>query len=103
MIFWKNLKNLKTSYQTKQRDSKRKTTFGFKKLNKTIDGIKAKIKIITTDLITVQSGKMIRDTSPIDEENALNKYKNNLEMVIEHLKLDDEYDRFMAEIELSEN
>jgi hypothetical protein len=72
---------------------------------KTIDGIKDKIKTMTTDLISVQSGKMIRATSPIDEEDALNKYKqgNNLEMVIEHSILDDEYDRFMAEIELSEN
>jgi hypothetical protein len=57
-------------------------------------------------LIAVQSSKVIGDTSPIDEENVLNmqKNENTFVMIIEHLKtMDDEYNRFMAEVELSEN
>jgi hypothetical protein len=103
--FMEEFEEFKNQLSNKTKRQQTENDILFKKLNKTIDGIKAKIKIMATDLITVQSRKTIRNTSPIDEENALNKYKqkNNLEMVIEHSMLDDEYDRFMAEIELFEN
>jgi hypothetical protein len=77
----------------------------FPNLNKSMEAIKKLIPNVTAYLITVQSHKIIGDTSPIDEENILNIYKqeNGLEMIFEHSKkLDEEYDRFAAEIELSE-
>ncbi|MDR3166924.1 MAG: hypothetical protein LBT93_03185, partial [Treponema sp.] len=64
------------------------------------------IQAAAAHLIAVQSNKAIGETSPIDEENELNKQKqeNSFDMIMEHSKtLDDEYDRFMAEMELTGN
>ncbi|MDR2630004.1 MAG: hypothetical protein LBC60_03675 [Spirochaetaceae bacterium] len=75
------------------------------KTNASIKAINRKIQEAAVYLITVQSNKLIGDTSPIDEENILNmqKKENNFNMILEHSKaLDDEYDRFMAEMELME-
>jgi hypothetical protein len=78
----------------------------FKKTNASIRAINRKIQAAAVYLITLQSNKIIGDTSPIDEENALNMQKKEHDFTtsINYSKiLDDEYDRFMAEVELSEN
>jgi hypothetical protein len=77
----------------------------FPNLDKSMAAIKKTIPGVTVYLVTVQSHKIIGDTSPLDEEHTLNIYRqeNDLDMIFEHSKkLDEEYDRFAAEIELSE-
>ncbi|MDR0719422.1 MAG: hypothetical protein LBF78_07275 [Treponema sp.] len=88
----------------KEEDGK-KTDMTFGRTNASIMAINGKIGALAAYLITVQSNKIIGGTSPIDEENTLNiqKQKNDFDMISEHSKtLDDEYDRFMAEVELTE-
>jgi flagellar basal body rod protein FlgF len=75
------------------------------KTNASIKAVNGDIQALAAYLITIQSNKIIGDTSPIDEENALNiQIKGNgLNTIIEYSRaLDDEYDRFMAEVGLSE-
>jgi hypothetical protein len=75
------------------------------KTNTSMSAIKRKINMAAASLITLQSNKVIGNTSPLDEENALNilKKENDFDSIIESSKtLDTEYDRFMAEVELSE-
>jgi hypothetical protein len=76
------------------------------KTNASIKAINGKIQAAAEYLITIQSNKIIGNTSPIDEENILNiqKKENAFTTIVEYSKtLDDEYDRFMAEVELSES
>ncbi|MDR2784298.1 MAG: hypothetical protein LBB83_00115 [Treponema sp.] len=76
------------------------------KTNASIKAIEEKIQAAAAYLITIQTNKNIGGTSPIDEENALNIQINedSFNTIIEYSKtLNDEYDRFMAEVELSEN
>jgi hypothetical protein len=77
----------------------------FRKINTSIKAIEEKIQAVALYLISIQTNKIIGDASPIDEENALNiqQEENAFNAVIEYSKeLDDEYDRFMAEVEVSE-
>ena len=62
-----------------------------------------KIPLITVCLISAQSHKTIAGISPLDEKNLLDIYREyDIELDIEHLKqLEDEFDRFTAEKELS--
>jgi hypothetical protein len=87
-------------------DQSEKYDMVLKKTRTSIKSINEKIQETAAYLITVQSSKIIGDTSPIDEENILNmqKQKNDFDIIIEYSKtLDDEYNRFIAEVELSEN
>jgi hypothetical protein len=89
-----------------QNENEEKYDMVLEKTNESIRAIKEKIQEAAAYLITVQSNKIIGDTSPIDEENALNMQmkEKGFNTIIEYSKtLDDEYDRFMAEVELSEN
>jgi hypothetical protein len=73
-------------------------------IGKTMAAINRKIPQITSCLITVQSHKTIAGTSPIDERNLLDMYSReyDLEMDIKQVRqLEDEFDRFTAEKELS--
>jgi hypothetical protein len=75
------------------------------KTNASIKAIDGKIRRAAEYLIAVQSDKIIGSTSPVEEENILNmqKKENAFTAIVECSKtLDDEYDRFMAEVELSE-
>jgi hypothetical protein len=76
------------------------------KTNAALKAINGKIQSAAEYLITLQSNKIIGATSPVDEENILNvqKKENAFATISEYPKtLDDEYDRFMAEVELSEH
>ncbi|MFP3090975.1 hypothetical protein LQZ21_11690 [Treponema sp. TIM-1] len=80
-------------------------TMEFIELNESMKAIEKKISHITSDLISAQSSEIIAGTSPIDEKNLLDIYKQeyDFEAALEHLrKSDDEHDRFMAEKELSD-
>jgi hypothetical protein len=87
-------------------ENQKKYEGALEKTNTSIKTINGKIQKMAVSLITLQSNKVIGDISPIDEEDVLNiqKKENNFDMIIEYSKtLDDEYDRFIAEVELSEN
>jgi hypothetical protein len=88
-----------------KKGNKKNKDMVLKKTNASISDINKKINTAAAYLITVQSNKAIGATSPLDEENALNiqKNKNDFISIIGYSKiLDSEYDRFMAEVELSE-
>jgi hypothetical protein len=71
---------------------------------KTMAAINRKIRQITTYLIALQSHKTIAGTSPIDERNLLDIYSQeyDIEMDIKQVRqLEDEFNRFTAEKELS--
>jgi hypothetical protein len=90
----------------KEKEKNNKNKLLFNNFNKSMTAITKKISMLAAYLVSVQSHKIIGDTSPIDEENELKIYKqeNSHGMILEHSrKLDGEYDRFVAEIELSEN
>ncbi|MDR1947867.1 MAG: hypothetical protein LBQ38_00575, partial [Spirochaetaceae bacterium] len=77
---------------------------GLKKINEAMGKIAADIKIITKNLISLESRGAIAKTSPIDDEYLLeiDKRKNELRQVIGcSASLDNEYDRFAAEMELT--
>jgi hypothetical protein len=89
-----------------QDENEEKYDMVLEKTDASIKAIGEKIQDAAAYLITIQSNKIIGDTSPIDEENALNIQlkENGFNTVVEYSKkLDDEYDRFMAEVEISEN
>jgi hypothetical protein len=91
--------------QSGKGENREKYDMVFEKTNAAIKAINRNIQSAAEYLITIQSNKIIGDTSPIDEEKILNmqKKKNAFATIIEYSKtLDDEYDRFMAEVELSE-
>jgi hypothetical protein len=95
---------LQLSNKKKQEDDKNNSSFD--NLNKSLKVIRKKISMLTTYLISIQSRKTFGETSPLDEKEMLNRFKkeNGFEKFIEYSrKLDEEYDRFLAEIELSEN
>lgn len=75
----------------------------FDEIAKTMADLNKKIPLITVCLISAQSHKTIAGISPVDEKNLLDIYKKyDFEIDIEHLKqLEDEFDRFTAEKELS--
>jgi hypothetical protein len=77
---------------------------GCKKINKTMEKIDGDINIIMNNLIAIQSGGIIAKTSPIDDEHLLeiDKRENELKQAIDlSASLDNEYDRFAAEMELT--
>jgi hypothetical protein len=98
-----------TNKESKKRQSGKgenseKRDMVLKKTSASIKAVNEKIQSAAEYLIAVQSNKIIGNTSPLDEENMLNmqKKENAFTAVVEHSKtLDDEYDRFMAEVELS--
>jgi hypothetical protein len=73
----------------------------------TMAALKKEISRLTVYLITVQSSKTIAGASPIDGKSFLDMYREynlgmNFTTDIEYLRrLEDEFDRFMAEKELS--
>jgi hypothetical protein len=69
-----------------------------------IAAIGEKIRQAAMHLITIQSHEIIGGTSPLADANILNRYTQNHdfeEIIVHSKKLNDEYDRFAAEIELS--
>jgi hypothetical protein len=91
--------------QSGKGENREKYDMVFEKTNASIKAINGKIQSAAEYLIALQSNKIIGNISPIDEENILNiqKKKNTFTTTIECSEtLDDEYDRFMAEVELSE-
>jgi hypothetical protein len=77
----------------------------FQKVRQTITAINRKLSTVTAYLVTLQSNKIIGEISPVDEKSMLDLYKKegDPDALMEYSKkLDDEYDRFMAEIELSQ-
>jgi hypothetical protein len=90
--------------QASKKDESKKSGIVLEKTNASIKAVNRKIRTAAAYLITAQSNKIIGGTSPLDEENELNvqKGKNDFAGIIESSKtLDDEYYRFMAEMELS--
>jgi hypothetical protein len=78
----------------------------FEKTNAAIKAVNGKIQEAAAHLVTLQSNAIIGGASPIDEENALNLQmrENSFTTILEYSKtLDDEYDRFMAEVEVTSN
>jgi hypothetical protein len=77
---------------------------GCKKINETMEKIDGDINIIINNLIAIQSRGILAETSPAADENLLEIYKreNELNRVIDYsVSLDNEYDRFAAEMELT--
>ncbi|MDR2435360.1 MAG: hypothetical protein LBD47_12460 [Treponema sp.] len=104
--FKKEFTDFKKRLSKEEKEKDLKNQVLFKNFNKSMAAVNKKIPVLAAYLVSVQSHKIIEDTSPVDEENELNIYKqvNSLGMILENSrKLDEEYDRFIAEKELSEN
>jgi hypothetical protein len=74
------------------------------KVAETMAALENRFPRITTWLIAVQSHKIIAGVSPVDEKNFLDMYGQDCDfnMDMEHVRrMEDEFDRFTAEKELS--
>jgi hypothetical protein len=73
--FKKEFTDFKNRLSKKEKEKDRKNKVLFKNFNKSMAAVNKKIPMLAAYLVSVQSHKIIEDTSPIDEENEL-KYTN---------------------------